>query len=1111
MITTNRKSTKKYHHNKKDPCPVCGGLRCSQFDDKLFCLRVDGLKGEIINGWKCIAPLKNLVSTWVPMGESIEKTYSPKTSSKIEYPKSDRHFHNCQVLDNLTLSDNHRQQLLDRGYKPEDLTNYRSVEAGQHVSVDFPKNFPTGFDNKLAVWGEGILIPIFDYRKLLIGFQVRLDNPDGGGRYRCVSHSQASFTIDGELPLAFYSRENFDTIDVVESPLKSHLAFCLHDLPAVAGMISYAPRQLLAICDYHKVNKVIVNPDAGDIKNPQVMNKWDRLNRELKRHNITVLFRWWGQLTKQDSDIDELNSLENSKLLTPLQFFNLATPKTDLSPKFTPTITLNQITIPDENCHIKAAMGSGKTQKLLEKIKKWEQDGHRVILVGHRNTLLKQTISRASELGVVIYHLHDDNAIALARDPYTHIACCIDSLHHLVDVIDGKTIVVIDEIVGVLDHIRSNTLSYPLICNLHDALNRCGIYITLDANHSDLVANTVDGISSKISTKILVDIPVNKFPVTFIEGRGTLKQDIKHGKKILVVTDSIKQAKKTSLLASKWGIDQGEILVVSSETNTLETTQRFVENPDQFLGNNDYKLVILTPTCESGISIQLPYFDLVYGIFTGVAAVTQLHQMLSRYRLNVPRYIDCKVVGVKAKNFDRFDQYQDCIKQKQQLIESSIDALSYTNYAKILGNTNVAYTFYESYYHVASYNHAVASTNYRNNTVEYFRILGFEVNLLDTDDNEIKEEVKTYTVEWELNESQKLKGAIAYDNVGEALSIKSPTENQNFRIEKTLFEASNPGLIDSCNEADIASIRKNKPAVKAVNRFVDVLNLSTPPMIAIPVDMGEGASKLDLVNNKNQDILKRVTYDLLPYIVAVIKLDNYKYDTHEVERLLCESSKYHGLLNINKKLKTIQIVNDLLKLVGYTSAMVKQVREGKNRYRVYRAIAHFGEGLNEKIVNSRKLSQAYIQQPVDTVTPPLSLYIKNEPGVTTLPEGLNLPTGSTLPEGLNDKILNSRKLSQAYIQQAVDTVTPPPTVYIKNDGGVTTLPEGLNLPYGITVKIETGFEKHFKRVSYGNFEQIHVDLRVALRLLYEKIQHFTGIELLKLPTGENLIAYALHS
>jgi hypothetical protein len=1034
------------------------------------------------------------------MGESIEKTYTPKTSSKIEYSKSDRHYYNSQVLDNLTLSDKHKQHLLDRGYSQEDLTHYRSVEAGQQVSVDFPKNFPTGFEGgRLSVWGGGILIPVYDYRKLLVGFQVRVDNPSSGGRYRCLSHSGAVFTVDGELPLAFYSQGSFDTIDVIESPLKSHLAFCLHNLPAVAGMINYAPKQLLAVCDYHKVNKVIINPDAGDVKNPQVMNKWDRLYRELKRHNITVMFRWWGQSSKQDSDIDELTSLENSKLITPLQFFGLATPKTNLSPKFTPTLTLSEITIPDKNCHVKAVMGSGKTQKLLERIKVWEQGGYRVILVGHRNTLLKQTISRASDLGITIYHLHDDNAIALARDPYTHIACCVDSLHHLIEFIDEKTIIVIDEIVGVLDHVRSNTLSYPLICNLHDALSHCGMYITLDANHSDLVSNCIDGISGKSSTKILVDIPVNKFPVTFIDGRGPLKQDIKGNKKILVVTDSIKQAKKTTLLATKWGVDPGKILVVSSETNTLETTQNFVENPDRFLLNNDYRVVILTPTCESGVSIQVPYFDVVYGIFTGVAIITQLHQMLSRYRLNVPRCIDCRGVGVKAKNFDRYIQYESALMQKQQLLESSIDVLSHNQYAKILGNTNVAYTFYESYYHVATYNHAVFSVNYRNNTVEYFKILGFEVNLIDADDNEIKKEVKGYTVEWELSEAQKLKEAIAYESVGESLAIKSPTETQNFQIEKTLFESSNPGLIDSCNEVDIATMRKNKPVVKAVNRFVDTLNLSTPPTVTIPVDMSEGASKLDLLNLKHQDILKRVTYDLLPHLLAVIKLDSYKYDTPEVEVLLSESSKYHSLLNINKKLKTIQIVNDLLKLVGYTSKMVKQVREGENRYRLYRAIAYFGEALNDKIVNTRKLSQTCTQQAVDTVTPPPSIYIKSERGVTTLPTGSTLPTDSTLPTGLNEGGVTTLPTGST-----LPTDSTLPTGL--NEGGVTT-----TLATGSTIKIERGFEKYFTRVSYGNFEQVHIDLRIALRLLYEKIKNSVNVELLKLPTGENLTAYALHS
>ena len=71
--------------------------------------------------------------------------------------------------------------------------------------------------------------------------------------------------------------------------------------------------------------ELVIYPDAGDVKNPQVMRRWQKLFELLQEWQWKFKIAWWGQGEKStDPDIDELDNFQKIKYLTPKRFINIA-------------------------------------------------------------------------------------------------------------------------------------------------------------------------------------------------------------------------------------------------------------------------------------------------------------------------------------------------------------------------------------------------------------------------------------------------------------------------------------------------------------------------------------------------------------------------------------------------------------------------------------------------------------------------------------------------------------------------------------------------------------------------------------------------------------------
>jgi hypothetical protein len=127
---------------------------------------------------------------------------------------------------------------------------------------------------------------------------------------------------DGELPITVIPNgKDKSQVWLTEGILKPFVAAHKHGINAIGaagGHFSGSVSQIKEAIEAYR--EVILSPDAGDINNPQVMLRWSREIKFLESLGKPILIGWWGQETKNDDDIDELDNIESIEFFSPSQF-----------------------------------------------------------------------------------------------------------------------------------------------------------------------------------------------------------------------------------------------------------------------------------------------------------------------------------------------------------------------------------------------------------------------------------------------------------------------------------------------------------------------------------------------------------------------------------------------------------------------------------------------------------------------------------------------------------------------------------------------------------------------------------------------------------------------
>ena len=720
---------------KHQPCEVCGDIsgkcRIHRDGELLLCMNFSDFRfGEIQNGFKCLGHTKDGLwakfkidntqewsdqqrEEWKQRLEIRKRQQAKQNEARASKALSEkqRHEQYTAMLSELTLDPEDREDLVQRGFtdKEIELSGFKSVSKWQRLRRKYANLFPkyshllpgiSQDNNFLLVGSPGYLCPVRNANGLIVALQVRLrkDDSEWQGRYRWLT-SRTKKNPSGqsphvhrqgfsELPLAIHKPKGKPQgIALAEGvgckPFLVSQRLNLFTIGAAGGQWASSLNLFKESLDKAFVEigmrEITIFPDAGDVFNKSVVNRWERVISLLEEWGWSVQIGWWNQRNKSDQDIDELTDHTQIEYISGSEFLNLTSPKAKpdkkkaawrnwiASRQFTPTHTINQrffdfpVGIPISNAILagKDGLGGGKTSGLIRLVAKLGMGSR---LIGYRNTLLHQTIARfQQDAGIPYYHLRDDDSFLLLKDQDSHIAFCLDSIPHSQPHWFENTVIILDETVSTLLHgISAGTIGdrqSECLALLREALSECELVICLDGNLRDIDIDLIQKLSGgKQVVKIANQYKREGHQITFVNGvdpDGELKKGnrsplvkamVNPNCKPWICCDSKDRALAYDAML-KLALKKG--FVLCSETKNEPWAKEFLFDPTAF--NERYKpdYMIISPSGESGLDCHgNGNFTHKFSFFSGVVATNTQNQMMFRLRDRISHYVFCSEVGM---------------------------------------------------------------------------------------------------------------------------------------------------------------------------------------------------------------------------------------------------------------------------------------------------------------------------------------------------------------------------------------------------------------------------------------------------------------------------------
>jgi hypothetical protein len=418
--------------------------------------------------------------------------------------------------------------------------------------------------------------------------------------------------------------------------------------------------------------EIKIFPDAGDTLNPSVMSRWQRVIDLLENWGWSVAIGWWGQFLKTDADIDELTDYSQVKYISPTEFLakakvkpteiKITDPKKGFSKsyqekakeawhrakRFTADIkTATQWCdwkLPPQNSTFfgQGGLGRGKTTRLRNWVRTWQEEGKGFICLGYRNTLLLQLCEK---LG--FYHLNESDSAIMLRDPSGGITLCVDSLWRFKpEDFDGK-VLILDEVVSVVRHLlhsptvkgRDNILQL-----FEEALQRASQVVCLDGCMADWVVEYLHKLApGKKIIRADNTFQGEKPTVNFLLGTVDIEEELKKNDRSpwleyllndcavpAVCSDSQVFIESLDNLLTERG---AKTLRIDSKTVPEQHIKEFLKDCNAYIEKHQPDAILYTPSAESGVDVSISdYFTGHVGFFFGVLGVDSILQMLGRIR-----------------------------------------------------------------------------------------------------------------------------------------------------------------------------------------------------------------------------------------------------------------------------------------------------------------------------------------------------------------------------------------------------------------------------------------------------------------------------------------------
>jgi hypothetical protein len=326
--------------------------------------------------------------------------------------------------------------------------------------------------------------------------------------------------------------------------------------------------------------------------------------------------------------------------------------------------------------------GTGKSWLQRQLALDYLKQGRNVFAVTHRINLSRKL---SKEIGIPYI---DDESYGGGST-----GLCIDSIQKVKLTDCTGAIFLVDEIVQVLDHLHnSDTLKYKRSAVykrfqeiLQYVRETSGLIVAADAdfdNKSSRLLAELSGCTKEEVFLIRNTYTFEKGLCQFTKGIGklTVKGESKLKNPSNVVAKLLKEAKAGKRLFcclsaqkvdSKFstqvielflianGIPAEDILRIDSETIGDNTHPAFkaAERINELCA--DYRIILASPSLNTGMDIQYKYFDYILGIFSGTLDPNSVRQFLSRVRKwDVPRLFYAPAI---RQNFEDI-----CLSQKSE-------------------------------------------------------------------------------------------------------------------------------------------------------------------------------------------------------------------------------------------------------------------------------------------------------------------------------------------------------------------------------------------------------------------------------------------------------------
>ncbi|WP_334191200.1 plasmid replication protein, CyRepA1 family (plasmid) [Synechococcus elongatus PCC 11801] len=119
-----------------------------------------------------------------------------------------------------------------------------------------------------------------------------------------------------------------------------------------------------------------------------------------------------------------------------------------------------------------------------------------------------------------------------------------------------------------------------------------------------------------------------------------LIEAIQRGDRLWIAVDTLKASKALYQMAIALGVPEKKILRFDGETSSDPDQRQFSDSPHPWIQKYQPQIIIASPSLTSGVSIEIDYFNGVFGFFEGQSiAPWDADQALSRVRQPVPRIV----------------------------------------------------------------------------------------------------------------------------------------------------------------------------------------------------------------------------------------------------------------------------------------------------------------------------------------------------------------------------------------------------------------------------------------------------------------------------------------